>query len=295
MNENISIVIPTRNRADLLARAVSSALKNCPSTGEIIVVDDKSIVPSSEALSHIRDSRLRIVRNSQPQSGASISRNLGVAHARNEIVFFLDDDDVFVDGYIDLVLGCTEFRLAAYGFGNMVQNNPFAARVRPFRLADRKGRLRRTLGGAGAGFWVRRDIFLEAGGFDPAHTVDEDTDLCVRLGIAGHSCLIYMGQATVTVLDESLRPRNYEKLTDNQKSKASLDCYRRTFEKAYPSITNDPDALWYLSARYVRRALRSNLPEEARSFCLSQQDLMLRALLLPFFYVKFFYYGLKYR
>ncbi len=98
-----TIVIPTHNRDDLLPRAVRSALKACPPDGEVLVVDDKSIVPAKDVLIDIRDNRLKVLRNTG-RSGAAHSRNLGVASAEGSVIFFLDDDDEMVGTYCGRVL-----------------------------------------------------------------------------------------------------------------------------------------------------------------------------------------------
>ena len=88
----ISVVIPTCNRPDLVERAVASVLQQTLSAIEIIVVVDGGNPPTIERLESIKDQRLRIVILPK-RSGAAAARNVGVLHARSEWVAFLDDDD----------------------------------------------------------------------------------------------------------------------------------------------------------------------------------------------------------
>jgi glycosyltransferase involved in cell wall biosynthesis len=88
----ISVVIPTRNRPELLLRAVKSALAQSHRDLEVLVVIDGPCARSSEALARLTDPRLRPIV--LPASvGGSDARNAGVRHAAGEWIAFLDDDD----------------------------------------------------------------------------------------------------------------------------------------------------------------------------------------------------------
>src|ERR1700676_1259948 len=88
----ISAVIPTRNRPQLLTRAVYSALQQTYSNLEVIVVVDGTDSVTMEALARISDPRLRVIVLSQNQGGSN-ARNAGVQAALGEWIAFLDDDD----------------------------------------------------------------------------------------------------------------------------------------------------------------------------------------------------------
>jgi len=88
----VSAVIPTRGRAELVVRAVRTALNQTYSNIEVVVVVDGPDTETESALSNINDVRLRAVTLPQPSGGAS-ARNAGVAIARGEWIAFLDDDD----------------------------------------------------------------------------------------------------------------------------------------------------------------------------------------------------------
>lgn len=90
--EMVSVVIPTRNRPQVVSRAVKSALAQTLTTIEVIVVVDGPDGETAEALSEIKDSRLKVVElvNNLGPSGA---RNAGVKEAKGYWIAFLDDDD----------------------------------------------------------------------------------------------------------------------------------------------------------------------------------------------------------
>ena len=95
MPVDISIIIPTYNRASLLRRAVASALAACPDKAEVVVVDDQSDTAEGALADVADDPRLTVVTNAGDK-GASGARNFGVQIARGAIVIFLDDDDEII-------------------------------------------------------------------------------------------------------------------------------------------------------------------------------------------------------
>ncbi len=96
----VSAVIPTRERAVLVVRAVASALRQSYSNMEVIAVIDGPDAATAAALSTIHDPRLRVLALRECAGGAA-ARNAGVAEARGEWIAFLDDDDQWLPGKIE--------------------------------------------------------------------------------------------------------------------------------------------------------------------------------------------------
>lgn len=88
----VSVVIPTRNRPQLVCRAVESALVQTYGHLEVIVVIDGPDDETERALKVIEDPRLRVVVLSA-NIGGSGTRTVGAREARGKWVAFLDDDD----------------------------------------------------------------------------------------------------------------------------------------------------------------------------------------------------------
>lgn len=88
----VSVVIPTRNRPSLVARAVRTALAQTLSDIEVVVVIDGPDNKTVEAVSAIKDSRVSTVPLLCP-IGGSEARNIGVRKSRGEFIALLDDDD----------------------------------------------------------------------------------------------------------------------------------------------------------------------------------------------------------
>ncbi len=96
---SISTVIPTHDRAHLVGRAVCSALAQCRPGDEVIVVDDGSRDGTEAALAPYRERiRYRALRH----GGAGAARNAGIRAARCELVAFLDSDDEWMPGKLEL-------------------------------------------------------------------------------------------------------------------------------------------------------------------------------------------------
>ncbi|GGN38154.1 glycosyltransferase family 2 protein [Deinococcus daejeonensis] len=88
----VSAVIPTRNRPELVVRAVRSALAQTYPNLEVVVIIDGPDRSTVEALSDIYDDRLRFFELSNSVGGAQ-ARNEGVRRSCGEWIGFLDDDD----------------------------------------------------------------------------------------------------------------------------------------------------------------------------------------------------------
>lgn len=94
MSINLSVIIPTRNRASLLRNTLSSILiQNFPKEQfEVIVVDNGS----TDNTKKICDTFLHEFNNFRyeyaPQPGLHVGRNIGLRVAKAEILVYIDDD-----------------------------------------------------------------------------------------------------------------------------------------------------------------------------------------------------------
>jgi glycosyltransferase involved in cell wall biosynthesis len=89
---DVSVVIPTRNRPEIVTRAVRSALAQTHPDIEVVVVVDGPDPATVAALAAVPDPRLRVVEL-PAQGGAPAARNHGAGLARGEWTALLDDDD----------------------------------------------------------------------------------------------------------------------------------------------------------------------------------------------------------
>jgi glycosyltransferase involved in cell wall biosynthesis len=117
----VAVVIPTFNRADLLARALDSVARQTQPATEIIVVDDGSTDDTAERLRAPDYAHIRVISHGE-RRGAAAARNSGIRAARGEFIAFLDSDDEwtpdklarqrsFLGTIAPVSAGCTGFRL----------------------------------------------------------------------------------------------------------------------------------------------------------------------------------------
>ncbi len=201
------VVLATRNRGELLTRALESVLAQRDVRFEAIVVDDGSspehaaVVAQAVARSGGR-ARLLHLPPRAAGHGPSFARNSGAALSRSTFIAFLDDDDEWTDpGHLarcvasmaagpepaDLLFGDQRAMLP----GGTEHPGPMWFRGVERQLGapvDAQGAYvahADTLLGLGAlchlnTTVLRRDLFDLLGGFDERMRYEEDRDLCLR-------------------------------------------------------------------------------------------------------------------
>lgn len=96
----ISVAIPTRERPELLRRALASAFAQTYRQIEVVVVVDGPDEPTEELLRGVDDPRLRWMV-SRESVGGSEARNQAVRAAKGQWVAFLDDDDEWLPAKLE--------------------------------------------------------------------------------------------------------------------------------------------------------------------------------------------------
>jgi len=98
---SISVIVPTRDRPELLRHAVQSILgQDYPGEVECVVVFDQS-APTPITVEPAERRRLRLIRNERTP-GLAGARNAGVLASDGELVAFCDDDDDWLSGKLRL-------------------------------------------------------------------------------------------------------------------------------------------------------------------------------------------------
>jgi len=90
----ISVVIPTRNRADLLAPALESILKQdlAPSRFEVLVIDNGSTDDTQHVIDQYKGQLANLSGIYAPEPGLHTGRHAGMKAAQGDILVFADDD-----------------------------------------------------------------------------------------------------------------------------------------------------------------------------------------------------------
>jgi glycosyltransferase involved in cell wall biosynthesis len=184
-----SVIIPTFNRADFLRQTLESVWRQNFTDYEVIVVDDGSTDDTATWLSEFA-SKIKLI--TQQNAGPGIARNKGAEHAQGVYLAFLDSDDLWFPWTLETVAALiAKYDHPALVSAKLVQFkepkelisvNQIEASAEVFSdyfaSSDRD-----YFVGAGMTF-VRRDKFLEVGGFSAQQINLEDHDLILRLGTA---------------------------------------------------------------------------------------------------------------
>src|SRR5947209_20616164 len=113
----VSVVIPTRNRPEMLGAAIGSVLAQTFTGYEIIVVingPDNAATPKTfEAATTMGCRIVRIER-----AGIAVALNAGIAAAQGEWIAFLDDDDLWEPNRLEAELKLAEATSADVVFCN---------------------------------------------------------------------------------------------------------------------------------------------------------------------------------
>src|SRR5919205_699240 len=128
----VSIVIPTRNRANLLPYAIESALAQEFDDFEVVVSDNSSSDGTPEAVRQFDDPRLRYVRASEVLHMPD-SWEFALSHARGEYVTYLSDDDAIhpqLLARVWKVMREARSKVVAYPFGGLYYHEDHADRER---------------------------------------------------------------------------------------------------------------------------------------------------------------------
>lgn len=95
----VSVVLPTRNRAGVLADAIASVQAQTFRDWELLVVDDGSTDGTAETMrSFADDPRIRLLP--QRHAGHAAARNRGIAAARGALLAYLDSDNVWFPSFL---------------------------------------------------------------------------------------------------------------------------------------------------------------------------------------------------
>ena len=207
---DVSVVIPTHNRRQLLGQAVRSALGQVGVEVEVIVVDDGSSDGTADAVASLGDDRVRLIRHPRPL-GVAVARNAGAGAARGAWVALLDDDDLWAPDKLKRQLEAASAAEAGWVYAGVVEVDAdgrlLGGGAPPSPEELLAGLRRRNLMPAGSSnVAVRSDLLSATGGFDPRLRHLADWDLWLRLAGLGQPAYVpaplvayrlHRGQATL--------------------------------------------------------------------------------------------------
>jgi GT2 family glycosyltransferase len=269
---SISVVVCTRERAQLLAGALDALARLEVAPAEVIVVDN---APTSDATALVCRGR-PVRRVVEPRPGLDRARNRGWREARGEVVAYVDDD-ARVDRWWTVSLGMAFRHPGVGGVTGLVlaaELDTYAQRYFELRLGGmRKGFVPKVFGpghdpglesfriGVGTNMAFRRRVLEELGGFDPRLDVGTatrgggDLDMLFRVVRSG-AAILYEPSALVRHLHRVDRAGLLAQMRDNGTSfRALLQC--RAEETAAGARTVRRHLWRWHLRRHVRDVVRA--------------------------------------
>jgi len=221
----VTIGLTTYNSIDSVEKAIKSALNQAWRPVEIVVVDDCSVDGTTELLKSLEANHpeIKVFYNEQ-NFGVAKSRNRIVEEATGEFIAFFDDDDESLPERVERQLA----RILNYELRHAKGAFVICHTARELRYPNGKVMVAQTMGlvegvRAPSGCAVARRILIGTpvkdgyggcptcsqmarssvyrimGGFDPSFRRSEDTDLNIRLALAGGH---FVGVADPLVIQE---------------------------------------------------------------------------------------------
>ena len=271
----VSLLIPTRDRVDLLEMCVDSILEKTDYPNyEVLILDNGSIEPKTlEYFARVeKDARVRVLRYDQPFNYSAIN-NFGAGHARGEILGLLNNDvevitsdwltemashawrpDIGVVGAMLYYPNDTIQHAGVFlGFGG-VAGHAYVGRARGFPGDKHRAGLAQTLSAVTAACaLMRAEVFHEVGGLDEGLQVAfNDVDLCLRVRARGYRNLwtpfaeLYHHESATRGYEDTpekaARFRREETFMQNRWGEALL---RDPYYNPNLSITSTPFSLAY--------------------------------------------------
>ena len=175
----VSVIIPTKNRADLLKRAIDSVLEQTWENYEIVVVDDASDDDTPNLLAELsKEHPIKVITN-KASKGAAACRNIAINQAEGEYIAGLDDDDFFRPKRIEMLMDEFEDGYSAVTSNDrmMFGEKEIVWKKKPVITLDDLLFYNQV----GNQVLTKKAYLLEVGGYDEELASAQDYDLWIRL------------------------------------------------------------------------------------------------------------------
>jgi glycosyltransferase involved in cell wall biosynthesis len=203
----VSVVVPAYERADVVGRAIDSALAQTVADIEVVVVDDGSSDGTRDVVEGYDDDRVRSLAH-DTNRGVSAARNTGFDAATGDYVAFLDCDVATAGlsrlGRLAGVVSETLFRSGTPREGGR-------------ELAESLLSMQVFMG-PGSTLLVERAVLSRTGGFDEGLSIYEDWDLVLRV----------LSEGKLAYVDEPLAVTHF---TGDAPAEAYVENDRRYLER----------------------------------------------------------------
>ena len=181
----IDVILPTFNRAKVLANAIESVLNQTYKNFQLYVIDDGSTDNTSEMLKNYNShSNFHIL--TQENCGVSAARNYGVKNSQSAWIGFLDSDDEWLPNKLEIQVNyLNENPLIQFLHSEEIWvRNGIRVNPKVKHLKSNNNIFERSLDFcliSPSTAMIKRDLFLECGMFDENFIVCEDYDLWLKI------------------------------------------------------------------------------------------------------------------
>lgn len=199
------MVIPTYNRAELLALTLASVFAQQPLPREVIVVDDGS---TDGTVDYLESVNVSVVRNEGGGWGPARARQEGFLRSSTEFVAFLDSDDLLLPGTLArLERALTEVPAAPFAFGRCLTaikreglwSGTGLMTVDPEEMENPLQSLYTRNFVPSVGTVIRAESLRRIGGYPTKTTYDEDHYFWLRLAQTGDPVFVPLLMAVYRV------------------------------------------------------------------------------------------------
>ena len=261
----VSVVIPLYNKGPYIARALTSVLAQTFQDFEVIVVDDGSTDDGAAVVSGFDDPRIRLIQ--QENRGVSAARNRGIEAARAELVAFLDADDEWMAGHLEVLLRLRDNypEAGAYGTAYLVKEKDSTIQIPSFGVEMPQGPWEGLLPNyfkaafpapspiSSSVVAIPKCILNEMGGFNTNAWYGEDVDLWGRIALkypiafSWDGMAIYHQEASNRACDKRKPIRGHPFVTSA----------RNALQAGEVPPELKEDLLEYVASRQIQIALRN--------------------------------------
>ncbi len=182
--EEISVIIPTYNRCDLLKRAINSVIKQTITPKEIIIVDNGSTDQTYQMVSSLFPEINYFI---EKKRGVSAARNKGILESKSKWIAFLDSDDAWKPTKLEKQMEYSVFNQDKYRIihtdENWYRNKKFLNQLKKHKKSGGnifKNSLQLCCISPSS-VVLKKQIFDDYGLFDENLKVCEDYDMWIRI------------------------------------------------------------------------------------------------------------------
>lgn len=186
MSNTFSIIMPAYNVEKYISDSINSVLNQTYPYFELIIIDDGSTDNTFGIIERFTDTRIRVIRQSNKGLGAT--RNVGIGLAKNDLIAFLDSDDIWHrEKLANIISNVGDENVGIYHSNVMEFKQDISDAIpnrytEPIKLKNTRDIILVYDFVIVSSAVVPKHIMLEMGGFAEDLYGTEDWDLWIRIG-----------------------------------------------------------------------------------------------------------------